>query len=130
MRRASRRSQMRLVITAALTCAVFVSSAKAVRELVIIKEPQPAQRVEGIVLDPSGAPVPEVVVTDRTQDGVTVLRSTGTDRKGHFQFSKQGGKTMYCLRFDHPMLNPLQLTLKLDKHAPQRGITAKPEIGG
>jgi hypothetical protein len=26
--------------------------------------------------------------------------------------------------------NPLQLTLKVDQHAPQRGITAKPEIGG
>jgi hypothetical protein len=26
--------------------------------------------------------------------------------------------------------NPLQLTLKLDKHAPQRGTAARPHIGG
>jgi hypothetical protein len=71
-----------------------------------------------------------MTVTDRTENGAAVLRTTKTDRKGYFHFSSQRGKTVYCLRFDHPLFNPLQLTLKLDKHAPQRGITAKPEIGG
>jgi hypothetical protein len=28
------------------------------------------------------------------------------------------------------LFNPLQLTLKLDKHAPRRGVTAKPHLGG
>jgi hypothetical protein len=37
---------------------------------------------------------------------------------------------MYCLRFDGSGWNPLQMTLKLNRHAPQRGITAKPQIGG
>src|SRR5690242_13585180 len=105
---------MRFVIAIALTCAVFVTSATAARQLVIIAEPQPAQRVEGIVLDPAGVPIPDMTVTERTQDGVTVLRSTKTDRKGHFHFFRQRGKTLYCLRFDHPLWNPLQLTLKLD----------------
>lgn len=41
----------------ALVCVFFISSAKAVRELVTVDELQPAQRVEGIVVDPSGAPV-------------------------------------------------------------------------
>jgi hypothetical protein len=59
-----------------------------------------------------------------------VLRTTETDNKGRFHFPTQRGKTVYCLRFDQPSWNPLQLTLKLDKNAPQRGITAKPEIGG
>jgi len=121
---------MRLAIAIALTCTVFVTSVKAARQLVIIEEPQPAQRLEGVVLDPGGYPIPDMEVTERTPDGTTVLRSTKTDRKGHFHFSKQRGKTMYCLRFDHPLWNPLQLTLKLDKRAPQRGITAKPQIGG
>ena len=71
-----------------------------------------------------------MTVTDRTEDATAVLRSTKTDAKGHFRFSIQRGKTVYCLRFDHPLWNPLQIRLKLDKHAPQRGITAKPEIGG
>ena len=114
----------------ALTCVLFVASARAVRELVAIEQPQLARRVEGVVLDPSGAPIADMIVTDRTEDCVAVLRSTKTDDKGHFHFSKQRGKTVYRLRFDHPLWNPLQLTLKLDKRAPQRGITAKPEIGG
>ena len=114
----------------ALTCAFFVTSAKAVRELVIIEELQPAQRVESIVLDPSGAPIPDMTVTDRTEEWVAERRSTTTDSKGHFRFSQQRGKSVYYLRFDHPLFNPLQLKLKLDKNAPQRAITARPHIGG
>jgi hypothetical protein len=120
-------TSVRHVIAVALTWALFVISAKAVRELVVIEDPQPAQRVEGVVLDPSGAPIPDMTVTDRTDD---VLRSNKTDSKGRFRFFAQHGKTVYCLRFDHPMFNPLQIRLRLDKKAPQRGITARPHIGG
>ena len=121
---------MNRVAAIALTCAFFVPTAKAVRELVVIEEPQIAQKVEGVVLDPNGDPISDMTVTDRTQNGTQVLRSTKTDRRGHFHFPIQRGKTSYCLRFEHPLWNPLQLTVKLDKHAPHRGITAKPEIGG
>ena len=71
-----------------------------------------------------------MTVTDRTEEWVAVLRSTTTDSKGHFRFSQQGGKSIYYLRFDSASFNPLQLRLKLDKNAPQRAITARPEIGG
>lgn len=121
---------MRRAMSIALMCTLVVCSAKAVRALVIIEEPQLSQKVEGVVLDPSGAPISDMTVTDRTENGVAVLRTTKTDSKGHFRFASQRGKSSYCLRFDHPWFNPLQLTLKLDKHAPQRGITAKPQIGG
>jgi hypothetical protein len=121
---------MRRLITVALVCAFLAASARAVRVLIVIEEPQLAQRVEGVVLDPSGAPISDMTVTDCTANGVAVLRTTKTNSRGHFQFSSQPGKTSYCLRFDHPLFNPLQLTLKLDKHARQRGITAKPNIGG
>jgi hypothetical protein len=50
--------------------------------------------------------------------------------RGVSVFSAQGGKTLYCIRFEHPLWNPLQIKLKLDKHAPQRAITARPHIGG
>jgi len=86
--------------------------------------------ITGTVLDPSGAVVANADVRIVNQDTGTLTRTTKTDSKGHFHFSSQRGKTVYCLRLDHPLWNPLQLTLKLDKHAPQRGITAKPEIGG
>lgn len=113
-----------------LTCAFFVASGQASRQLVIIEEPQSTQKLEGVVLDPSGAPIPDVTVTDRTENCASVLRSTKTDVNGRFHFRKQRGKSVYCFRFDHPLWNPLQLTVKIDKHAPRRGITAKPEIGG
>jgi hypothetical protein len=121
---------MRWLIVIGLVCAFFVRPAKAVRQIVVIDEPQLAQRVEGFVLDPSGNPIPDMTVTDRTDNCEAVLRTTTTDSKGHFHFPWQRGKTVYCLRFDHAAWNPLQMTLKLDKHAVQRGITAKPEIGG
>lgn len=118
------------LVAIALACSFLVPTAAAVRELVIIDEPQLAQKLEGVVLDPTGAPIPDMIVTDRTENCVAVLRSAKTDSRGHFHFSTQHGKTVYCLRFDHPLWNPLQLRVKLDKHAPRRGITAKPEIGG
>jgi hypothetical protein len=114
----------------AVICAFFVPSAKAVRELVIIDELQPAQRVEGVVLDPSGAPIPNMTVTDRTEEWVAVLRSTTTDRNGHFRFSSQRGKSVYYLHFENALFNPLQLRLKLDKKARQPAITVRPPIGG
>lgn len=114
----------------ALICAFCVTSAKAVRELVVLEELQPAQRVEGIVLDPSGAPIPNMTVTDRTEEWAAVLRTTTTDSNGQFRFSSQRGKSVYYLRFDNALFNPLELRLKLDKKAPQRAITARPQIGG
>jgi len=121
---------VRRMIVIALVWASFVPTATAVRELFTIDEFQPSQRVEGIVLDPSGAPIPNMTVTDRTDRWAAILRSTTTDDKGHFRFSRQRGKTVYYLRFDSPLFNPLQLKLKIDKSAPQRDITVRPPIGG
>lgn len=123
-------ARMRPLIVLGLACVFFASPANAVRELVIIEEPQSAQRVEGVVLDPNGDPIAGMTVTDRADGCQVVLRSTKTDSKGHFRFPIQHGKTVYCLRFDDPLWNPLQMKLKLDKHAPEREIKARPEIGG
>lgn len=71
-----------------------------------------------------------MTVKDCTEGWVAVLRSTKTDSQGHFRFSRQPGKSDYYLRFDHASFNPLELRLKLDKHATQRAITARPHIGG
>src|SRR5215469_9679648 len=86
---------------------VLIPAAVAVREIVVIEEPQPARQVDGVVLDPSGAPISGMTVTDRTEDEATVLRSTRTDEQGRFHFSKKRAKTLYYLRFDHPLFNPL-----------------------
>jgi hypothetical protein len=121
---------MRQVITVAFIWVLLVISAKAVRELVEIEEPQPAQQVEGFVLDPSGAPIEGMTVTDRSEEWGTLLRSTTTDKRGQFRFSPQPNKTVYYLRFDHALFNPLQLKLKLDKKTRNRAITVKAPIGG
>jgi hypothetical protein len=118
------------IIAITILLLFLIASAMAVREIVVIEQPQPAQKVEGIVLDPSGAPIPDMVVSDRTEEWAAVLRTTKTDPKGHFRFSRQRGKTVYYLRFDHPFFNPLQLKLKLDKNAPKSAITVQAPIGG
>jgi hypothetical protein len=121
---------VRHLISIAIVSAVFATSAGAVREFVVLEEPLPAQLVEGTVLDPGGAPIPDMTVSDCTPQWAAVLRSTKTDSKGHFRLSRQHGKIVYYLRFDHRLFNPLGLRLTLDKNAPQRGITARPHIGG
>lgn len=113
-----------------VACSLLASLAHGARELVILDGYQTAQRLEGVVLDPSGGPIAEMTVSDNTSDWKTILRSTRTDSKGRFHFSRQSGKTIYYLRFDHQLFNPLELKLKLDKNTPQRGITVRPHIGG
>ena len=96
----------------------------------MLEEPQLAQRVEGVVLGPDDSPIADMVVTDCTEEWRTTLRTTKTDSKGRFHFSRQPGKNLYYLKFYHLLWNPLGLKLQLDKKAPQRGIVAKPQIGG
>ncbi len=71
-----------------------------------------------------------MTVTDRNEEWGIILRSTTTDENGRFRFSRVSGKTLYYIRFDHRLFNPLQLKLKLDKKAPERGITVNAPIGG
>ena len=50
--------------------------------------------------------------------------------KGIFGFQDNMGERFIALlpRLNHPLWNPLQMRPKLDTHAPQKGITAKPEL--
>ena len=64
----------------AITCLFLLAHCAAVRELVIIEKPQPAQHVEGTVFDPSGAPVPDMTVTDRSEQASVFRQRRWTDR--------------------------------------------------
>jgi hypothetical protein len=99
----------------AVICAFFVSSAKAVRELVTIDELQPAQRVEGVVLDPSGTPIPNMTVTDRSEEWVAVLRSTQRTSTGIFAFLRSAVKvcTISITRYSTPCNSGSSWTRKL-----------------
>jgi hypothetical protein len=121
---------VRRALVIAITCLFLVASGMAVRQLVIIEEPQPARHVEGIVVDPSGAPIPDMTVTDCDDQWDTILRTTKTDSKGHFHFSSQPGKAIYYLHFENALFNPLQLKLTLDKKSHAHGIVVKAPIGG
>jgi len=70
-----------------------------------------------------------MTVADRTEND-EIIRATKTDSKGHFRLPTERWKTVYRLRIEHPLWNPLERGLKLDKRAPQRGITTRPEIDG
>ena len=121
---------MNRIAAVVLSCLAITPCARAVRELVVLEEPQPAQRVQGIVVDVSGAPIPGMTVTDCTNQWAKALRSAKTDAEGRFHFSQQLGKSLYYLRFDHPGFNPLELQLKLDKHSANQSIRVCAPIGG
>jgi hypothetical protein len=120
----------RHVMAVVVLCLLAIVSTKAVRVLVTIEAPQPAQRVEGVVLDPSGGPIEGMTVSDCSEEWRAVLRSTTTDKRGYFRFSPKSNKTIYYLRFDHTAFNPLQLKLVLERKARNRAITVTAPIGG
>ncbi len=51
-------------------------------------------------------------------DWKTVLASTKTDDNGYFSLEKSSGK-LFHLRFSSPGVNPLQVKVRLSKHAAQ-----------
>src|SRR5882762_5093967 len=78
---------VRKIAAVAFLLTFFVASANAVRELVVIEALQPAQRVEGVVLDPAGAPIADMTVADCAPEWGGALRRTTTHSSGHFRFS-------------------------------------------
>ena len=82
-----------------------------------IEKPQSAKLVGGIVTDPSGAVLPDVVVEERSQDWGTVLRSTETDDNGRFKFRATQNKAVYYLQFSRSGFDPLRIKLRIDKKA-------------
>lgn len=121
---------VRCAMTIAFMWLLLTAPASAVREFVILETPMPAQRLEGVVLDPSGAPIPGVTVSDCSAKWAAPMRTTPTDIKGRFRLSARLGKRVYYLRFDHPLFNPLGLRLSLEKAAAERRIIVRLPIGG
>jgi len=55
-------------------------------------------------------------------DWKKVLASTKTDDNGYFSLEKPPGK-LFHLRFSSPGVNPLQVKVRLSKHAAQDGLS-------
>ena len=82
-----------------------------------IEKPQSAKLVGGIVTDPSGAVVPDVIVEERSQNWGTVLRSTKTDENGRFKFPAIQNKAVYYLQLSCYGFDPLRIKVRIDKKA-------------
>jgi len=110
-------------------CLTFLSVGVAGQmEIVEIEKPQVAKTVAGVVNDPSGAAaLPDVTVEERSDDWKTALRSTQTDERGRFHFSR-GAKTVYYLEFSRSGFNWLRIKLQIQKKA-KRLVTVTMPIG-
>jgi hypothetical protein len=120
--------RVRDILLATACVSLLGLSAIAQMEIVEIEKPQPAKSVAGVVLDPSGAALPGVTVEERSEDWKSVVRSTGTDEKGRFHFSRARKKSVYYLQFSRSGFNWLRLKLQLDRTA-KTAVVVKMPIG-
>ena len=119
---------MRNALPPIAICSLLSLCAVAQLEVVEIEEPQLAKSITGVVNDPSGAALPGVTVEERSADWKSVLRSTETDARGRFHFSKTKNKTVYYIEFSRSGFNWLRIKMQLDKKA-KRSLVVKMTIG-
>ena len=132
----------RLVRTRILLCSLTVlllrgSSAHAQLELIMIEKPFVARSLSGVVLDPSGAPIAEVLVeqcntssapnqirnergelvgtvpSDCAREPGHILASTKTNANGFFSLPGAEKGKAYYLHLSSPGFDPMQITVKL-----------------
>jgi hypothetical protein len=122
----------------AVALLAFALPAWAQFELVTIEKPIGSHHLAGVVVDSTGAPVPDVVVEeckvmfspvqtrdsageplrdvlhgDCGQESKNILASTATDAKGYFAFPKAKMGTTHYLHLEHYGFDPMQIKVKL-----------------
>src|SRR6185437_3670577 len=83
-------------------------------QLIEIEEVQLSRSTAGVVIDPSGAAIPNVTIEERSDDWKIVLRTTHSDEKGRFHFSSDPNRTIH-LEFSSPGFDLLRIRVRLDK---------------
>jgi len=115
-----------------LQCAVLLiflcASAVAQMQIVELADPQVARSIAGVVVDPTSATIPRVLVEEYSSDWKSVLRSTYADEKGKFRLSSKRKQKLYYLQFGCPGFNWVRLTIRLDSHGVGQ-LTVKLPIG-
>src|SRR4051812_24187272 len=107
-------------------CLTFLSVGVAGQmEIVEIEKPQLAKTVAGVVNDPSGAALPDATVEERSDDWKTILRSTQTDERGRFHFSRSA-KTVYYLEFSRSGFDRVRIRLEIRNKANRFVIVTLP----
>jgi hypothetical protein len=84
-------------------------------ETVVLANVQISKDLGGVVVDPSGAPIPGTEILEASPDGKTTLRSTVTDDNGKWSLPPVAARKLYYLRFVMKNFNPVELRLKLTK---------------
>ena len=79
-------------------------------QLVRIEQPFHARNVAEIIIDPSGAGIPDVGVERMDSKFVTTIQETTTDARGAFHFSDLPNGTYY-LRLSKPGFDPTEVTV-------------------
>lgn len=80
-------------------------------QLIEIQELQLSKSTAGVVIDPSGAAIPNVTVEERSNDWKIVRRTTHTDEKGRFHFSRDPKRAVY-LEFSSAGFNRLRIRVR------------------
>jgi hypothetical protein len=83
-------------------------------QLIEIEQLQLSKSTAGVVIDQSGAAIPNVTVEERSNDWKVLLRTTHTDEKGRFHFSRDPKRVVY-LEFSSPGFDRLRIRVRLDK---------------
>ena len=87
-----------------------------------IEKVQLAHSLAAVVLDPSGSPVPGVLVEEYGSNWKESLRSTKTDATGGFTFTPVKGRDVYYLQLRMNGFDPLRIRVKID---PKQGKTLR-----
>ena len=106
--------------------AVLSLATLAQMETIEIETPQKAKRIAGVVTDPTGYPLSEVTVEERSDDWRTVLRSTETDEHGKFHFSTSRNKKVYHLEFVRSGFKWVRITVELEKKGARSIVVSLP----
>ena len=79
-----------------------------------IEKVQLARSLGAVVHDPTGSPIPGVLVEEFSSDWKESLRSTKTDTSGGFTFAPVKGRGIYYLQLRMNGFDPLRVRVKLD----------------
>ena len=83
-------------------------------QLIEIEELQLSKSSAGVVIDPSGATIPQVTIEERSDDWKIVLRTIQSDEQGRFHFARHPNRVVH-LEFSSPGFNRLRIRVRLDK---------------
>ena len=103
----------------------------AFAEYTVVRYEKPihAHHLEGIVVDPGGAPLPGVAVEDVDETAGKVLARATTDGQGRFAFAGAKPGTTHFLHLKARGFNPLEIVIKIGR-LPRHDILLKMPIGG